>query len=92
MGGHLERKRVDAAELRLLRQDVHRVLHRVRGDDLGVVAGEVGVGEVAPQDDVHGHFEQLVQPDPAHDLRQPHAALAVGVVLQFGRHVLSFSP
>src|SRR4051794_20486425 len=74
----------DRVDRVFLRQDVHRVLHRVGGDDPGVVAGEIGVREVAREQDLDRQLLQIVPAvGLARDLAQSHARLAVGIAEQF---------
>src|SRR5689334_21546548 len=86
MAGENQGELFDGIEVVLLREDVDGVFDRVGGDDGAVVAGGVGGGEVAFELDVGAQLEQVVALPCADDLRQPDAALAVGVVPQGGGH------
>ena len=80
---------LDLAHPVLLGEGVDGVLLRVGGDDLGVVAGQVGVGEVAAQRGGHVQVLDLVPVTVAGDVHQADLRLAVLVVAEGDGHDVS---
>src|SRR5215469_15945909 len=81
-----ERELLDLAHPVLLGEGVDGVLLRVGGDDLGVVAAQVRVGEVAAQRARHVQVLDLVPPAVAGDVDQADLRLAVLIVAEGDGH------
>jgi len=81
-----KREFLDLAHPVLLGEGVDGVLLRIGGDDLGVVADQVGVGEVAAQRGGHVQVLDLVPVTVTGDVHQADLRLAVLVVAEGDGH------
>src|SRR5271166_2023178 len=79
----------DFAQRLLAREGVNRVLHRVRGQDLAIVALKVSSGKVPRKLNVHIQVLHLVTRTTALYLYQPRARFPVPVLRQYGGHSIS---
>jgi hypothetical protein len=69
----------DAVELAPGRQHINGVFHRIRGNDLAVVAAEKSPVELALKLNANGEFFDVVVVALPEDLRQPYSGLPVGI-------------
>ena len=85
----VHREILDRFDRELLGQDVEGVFHRVGGEDLAIIAGDMSRLEVALELDRKSEVLNLVLLFPPRDAQKPHARLSVIIMAQNYIHRVS---